>query len=165
MKKTTSLIVLMFFSIFTYSQKLAPDIIISQGEVSISDSMSIEWILGDNLVETLNVKNEFLTQGFTQPIITIDIEEVNKIPNDHVLIGPNPMSSFLRINFQSNLLYTSDLEIGFFDVNGRLVKQIKAEVVNNSVEIKVGNLKTGMYILKIIDDKGIVVESFKVIKN
>ena len=166
MKKKTSLIVLMFCSILTYSQKLSPDIIASQGDISISKSMSIEWVLGDNSVETLNFKNEFLTQGFSQPIINIYIqEETEKSFANYVSIGPNPMSSILRINFHDKDNDTSDLEIGLFDINGRLIKHVKAGILHNSVELNVQSLKTGIYILKMIDDKGIVVESYRVIKN
>ncbi|MGL2962990.1 T9SS type A sorting domain-containing protein [Flavobacterium sp. RSB2_4_14] len=72
---------------------------------------------------------------------------------------PNPATSLVNISNTSNILLTN---VNITDINGRIVKTMK---VNNLTEVQmnIGELNSGVYIMNIDTDSGKVVK--KIIKN
>lgn len=85
---------------------------------------------------------------------TLSIQENNLQAS--ISVHPNPLKNFAFISNTSSAQINS-AEI--LDLNGRLIKK---DLVVDS-QITVSNLQTGMYLLKLITDKGIVIK--KIIKE
>ncbi len=74
-------------------------------------------------------------------------------------ISPNPADKSINVTNTENI---SISEITITDLNGRIVKTEKVNNISN-VEINVSDLTTGMYLMKINSEKGIITK--KIIKN
>jgi type IX secretion system substrate protein/fibronectin type III domain protein len=81
---------------------------------------------------------------------------------DKQLLFPNPASEFVYLHFNSNVQGFSDVQI--LNSVGQLVKSSQVNVVEgiNHVNIRVNDLKPGMYILKINDGKTSIMRKFVV---
>jgi Secretion system C-terminal sorting domain/Fibronectin type III domain len=79
--------------------------------------------------------------------------------NNSFSISPNPADKFITVSNTDNINIS---EINITDLNGRIVKSQKVSNVSN-IEINVADLTTGMYLMNINSDKGIVTK--KIMKN
>jgi hypothetical protein len=73
-------------------------------------------------------------------------------------IYPNPFTSYINIEMQE----TAFLEIGIYDIQGRLVEKIKRDGLQ-TLRIDLNALDAGVYVIKLISIYG--VESRKIIKS
>ena len=74
------------------------------------------------------------------------------LTEDTFSISPNPANEIIKISNNMNININS---ISITDLNGRIVKTEKVSNVAN-IEINVSDLTTGMYLMNINSDKGIV---------
>lgn len=110
-------------------------------------------------------KNNFITpgdklriiaeDGITSKVLTIDfvsaIEKLETEENNY-FVFPNPASNVLNID----LICSSNTEILIFDING---KQVLSGNCDNH-QIDISSLKKGVYIVKLVDEKFVVVDKF-----
>lgn len=83
----------------------------------------------------------------SEPIILSLEDKINK---ENINIYPNPINDLVSIQFKGEIQ-----QIDLIDLNGRLIK----EFINISKnEVKLSELKKGMYIMKVYTDKGIYTE-------
>lgn len=83
---------------------------------------------------------------------------------DHLLIAPNPMSSYGILEFNSDIEGVVDMDI--YSMNGQKVKSIKF-VMNlgaNSYQFDVSDLNRGTYIIKLNKDNKVTTKKFIIIK-
>ena len=73
---------------------------------------------------------------------------------------PNPTTSIL--NLQINDVISRKLTYALYTINGKLITQ--QNVNNNTTTITTSNLAIGTYLLQ-VKEKGVMVKSFKIIKN
>ncbi len=67
MKRISLLIAILATFINGYTQSISPVVIATSGDYFSTANYSISWTLGETLIETYSVPNQFLTQGFHQP--------------------------------------------------------------------------------------------------
>jgi Secretion system C-terminal sorting domain len=79
--------------------------------------------------------------------------------NNSLSISPNPADKYINVSNTDNINIS---EINITDLNGRIVKSQKISNVSN-IEINVADLTTGMYLMNINTEKGIVTK--KIMKN
>lgn len=117
------------------------------GTDNIAD-ISIYWPSGAISIVNAQSVNDLLT--ITEPNSTVGISD----SQDHsVLIYPNPVGSTLNLklpSFHEHILYS------VFDVNGKRVLNSKL----SSTTINVEALKKGLYFIRLVDKKVILVEKF-----
>ena len=70
-----------------------------------------------------------------------------KIENEKLKIFPNPAKDIVNIN------YPNLKEVSILDLTGRILLQ-KTFSNSNNVQLNIGNLSKGVYVLKVIDVKG-----------
>lgn len=76
--------------------------------------------------------------------------------NSMIRVYPNPVQENLSFDLPD---FFSPLEVVIYDISGRLIRSINYEEENN---VKVGNLKPGVYIVKFISqDKSLQVKFIK----
>lgn len=106
--------------------------------------------IGKDLTPTGIIENENSVSDACNLLSVADEENLG----NKVVIYPNPVSQKFYIESQIQLS-----GILIFDINGRLVKEFDTSLDIFSIE----NLPSGLYVIKIISDKGMVIK--KIIKG
>lgn len=162
MKKTLLPVgVLLLMASFCYSQNLSPTLLSSQSGSDKSNSMVLEWTLGDIAIETISEKNTIYSQGFIQPFLDTSRQLVQFV--DEILIFPNPVKAHLNIKMlsDSNVQVTIDIH----NVNGRIMRQyIDGFSLSKMIQLDISSLPSGIYIVRISNEMGIL-KTHKIIKN
>jgi len=161
-KKLCYFIFFLIVSAFGFSQNLSPSIISSQGSFDEAEGITLEWTLGESIIETINHQNEIYTQGFHQPFIYSRLEIQDHLNAFNIVVSPNPVNAIVNISVDGN--YNSQLIIHLFDVNGKIIKKTTSSGNYNDITLNVIELSSGIYILKISDIDGTFVETHKIIK-
>ena len=75
-----------------------------------------------------------------------------------ILLYPNPTSNLLKIRST-----TSISKVQIYDLNGRIVKEVKSE--NTINEIDISQLSSGIYIVRLANQNNSMISSRKIIKK
>lgn len=145
-KKVALFIIFCTLCAYGYSQNLSPSIAIDKGNNQETEIMSLQWDLGESFIDTITLKNE-----------------KSETDSFDIKIASNPVQSLLKILITN----TKDIQltISLYDINGRQVKNENVYNKSTSVAMDVSDLSGGIYILKIINDKGLIVKTYKILKD
>ncbi len=131
----------LFGSVTIYGQE-----VIASGGTSFSNSDgSIEWTIGEPVIETLENNSNFATQGFHQTQLQITEVEENDTYYD-VTVFPNPTKTNVEVQIKN---LNEDLSIKIFDVAGKLVMQKPYQKHDNAQIFDLSSLESGSYYLKL----------------
>jgi len=86
------------------------------------------------------------------PLATIDFDSVS------VSVYPNPMKTTAVVKVSN---YTGVLHLSIYDMLGRVINTLETD--SNTFVLEKGNLKTGVYILKILSEDNVTIQSQKLI--
>ncbi len=105
-----------------------------------------------------------VTAAETQALLIDNFTVSQTLANDQFLDSkfstyPNPAKNVINVSNTMDAMITA---IEFTDVNGRIVKNVKFDGVSET-QISVSELSSGIYMMKIVSDKGIITK--KVIKE
>jgi hypothetical protein len=138
----------------------AQQAVVSGGNFHQNSQGSISWGLGEAVIETFEVDDIIITQGFQQSKLTITT--IEELPESEFSITafPNPANDFVYL--KSNLNESDDVYFTMFDLNGKIVMQDK---INSTLEkVSFRALKSGVYFIKIsLNNKEM--KTIKVIKQ
>lgn len=145
----------LFYGFTNYGQE-----VIASGGTSFSNSNgSIDWTIGEPVIETLENNSNFATQGFHQTQLQItEVEESNTYYN--VAVFPNPTKA--NVEVQINDL-NEDLNIKVFDVSGKLVMQKLYLKDDNSKSLDLSPFESGSYYLQLTGKEN--TKTFTIIKH
>jgi len=156
-----SIISLVFF---TYAIAPAQELISPYGgESTNKDFLSIQYSLGELVIETKPIGLVNFTQGFHQPFLKINGASdpgINNIDDLQIMIYPNPGHNYINIEITNNL-YIFNYEI--HNLMGQKISEgiISSEITN----IDISNLTTANYLLKVYHKEKSISKVFKIIKN
>lgn len=149
----------LLFSIISFAQSTAGEVIANGGEFYENGNGSLSWTLGEPVIETISNGTNTLTQGFQQNSYTItEISEVMN-PEFNIRVYPNPTSDIINIDGK-------DLEIGtieMFDMNGKLV--LSEEINDTCYQLNIQDKTVAYYLLKIYSKKSNIVKEYKICKT
>ena len=153
MRKNTILL----FSLLTTVSVTAQEVVSSQGETYFNSNGSIDFTVGEVIINTGSNGTNDITQGFHQTNWNfLGVEDF--APDFDITIFPNPTSDVLHI--KSSLF--QDISYSLYDAQGKLViKNVLSETVT---QIQVNQLAPGAYRLS-INDKKEPLKNFKLIKS
>lgn len=106
-------------------------------------------------IDAVKVFAEYLDETFINGDMIVTAKKVYGIDNDPVIF-PNPVSG--SVVYLKN--YASIKSVEIFDVNGKSMKRVTPK----SAALNVGELSSGVYVLKTTDDDGLV-KSLKLLKQ
>jgi hypothetical protein len=138
----------------------AQQAVVSGGNFHQNSQGSISWGLGEAVIETFEVDDIIITQGFQQSKLTITT--IEELPESEFSITafPNPANDFVYL--KSNLNESDDVYFTMFDLNGKIVMQDKIYSTLEKVSFRA--LKSGVYFIKIsLNNKEM--KTIKVIKQ
>ena len=143
-----------FFAAFSAS---AQEVVSSQGETYSNANGSIDFTVGEVIINTGSNGTIDLTQGFHQTNWNfLSVEDF--APDFEVTIFPNPTSDILNIKSSAY----QDISYSLYDAQGKLVlKNVLSETVT---QIQLNQLAPGAYSLSIHDKKE-QLKNFKLIKS
>ncbi len=153
MKKQTLLVFSLLFTLAVSAQ----EVVATQGDSYSNASGSIDFTLGEVIIDTGTDGTNDLTQGFHQTNWNfVGVEDF--APNYEAIIFPNPTSEVLNIRTSSfeNVTYT------LYDAQGKLVMQdiLSAE----QTPIQVSQLAPGSYSLT-LNNETQNLKTFKLVKH
>lgn len=147
---------ILFFSLLTTLSVTAQEVVSSQGETYSNSNGSIDFTVGEVIINTGSNGTNDLTQGFHQTNWNfLGVEDF--APDVTVTIFPNPTSDVLYIKSS----FYQDISYSLFDTQGKLIlKNVLCETVT---QIQLNQLAPGAYSLS-IHNKREQLKHFKFIK-
>jgi len=148
---------LLFFLLLTSVCVSAQEVVATQGDSYTKSSGSIDFTIGEVVINTGTDGSNDLTQGFHQTNWNfVSIED--HVPSYEAIIFPNPTSEVLNIRTSTfeNVTYT------LYDARGKLVIQDKLS--SAQTPIQVSQLAPGAYSL-ILNNDAQKLKTFRLIKQ
>lgn len=164
-----------FLSIYisnnSFSQKLSPEVISSAGDISKTSSVSLEWTLGETVIESSKTADKHYTQGFHQSYFKV----INIIPAKNEILAsdynmtvfPNPVEATLEIKISTENLLLEEIgkvDLFLFDILGKQLPVQKINEKSGSTFLDMTTFPSGTYFLKAQKENGVLLKSFKIIK-
>ena len=147
------------------AQSLSPNVISSTGGIDKTNSISLEWTMGESAVQTTSAEGKIYTEGFHQPelrVIDIVAQNESLSASYTINIAPNPVKSLLTVNIKSpdevNLFLT------LTDLNGKSIASTEGFFKNDSRDVDMSAFASGIYLLHITNSKGDLIKTFKISK-
>lgn len=163
MKTMFTLLLIGVFSItilpnFVLAQKLTPQVTASAGDhFVLAGTASLDWTLGEVVVETFSQTPYILTQGFHQPDLGIVSSWHDPDIQVDIKAFPNPTSDWITVETNDGLPRSVEM----IDLTGRLL--FRAPLYDNQ-SLYLGDLPSGLYLLRVLDGKKII-KVFRIVKS
>ncbi len=143
-------------------------------EVTVSGgtgNLTFEWTLNGNVVSTeedptgLSTGDYVLTItdengcAFQSEVIFVDmiVSTINAELEGFIDLYPNPVTD--RLFLQFNLPSVSEVSVGLYDLNGKLVlPEVNDYFSNKSISLELNNMAAGIYIVRFVVDDGVLVK-------
>ena len=148
---------LLFFSLLTSVCVSAQEVVATQGDSYTNSNGSIDFTIGEVVINTGTDGSNDLTQGFHQTNWNfVSIED--HVPSYEAIIFPNPTSEVLTIRTSTfeNVTYT------LYDARGKLVIQDKLSSLQTPIQVS--QLAPGAYSL-ILNNHVQNLKTFQLIKQ
>jgi hypothetical protein len=119
----------------------------------------------DGIIGTISGSDtiSFFFQAFGDSTLFLNPDPVEKPVTKIVIVSPNPSYAFITIGSVGNsIMPKGDLQI--YNLQGKLVKEIKIEPYLFQISIDIQSFNSGMYFGKIISESGESL-SFKFVKE
>ena len=153
------LTVIIFGNLILNAQNIQNSVISCAGGSSASGNFKLDFTIGEVVSETFQSGNNVLTQGFHQTKLTVtNIDNIDFFID--IYLFPNPTDEFINIEIPS---YYNNLEIKFYDANGRLLKNF--EQVYGVTKFDLSDFSQGIYYLIISLKENNQTKTFKIIKT
>lgn len=143
MKLVNLLFVSLLFSAFAHAQKITPAVISNGGHYQKTGSISLEWTLGEFMVETLNGPTNKITQGFHQTNITVVSTSNPGI--EGLSVYPNPFIDQIVIENSG----PSEILFHLMSIDGKCVE---SKIFGNGTNLwQLNSIAPGVYLIEATD--------------
>lgn len=136
----------------------AQEVISSQGDSYSNGTNSIDYTIGEPVIETVSNGSNDLTQGFHQTNLVITkVEDLNV--NFAVNIFPNPTSDLINLTLEKY----EGLTLQLFDISGKLINQTLLTDVKTTISVT--QYPKGSYLLALTNKENKNIKTYQIIKN
>ncbi len=161
MKPLYSLIMVLIYTTVVQSQ--IQSIIGNTGGEFKNSEFTIEFTLGETMINTYSNNRQVITQGFHQPDIFLSTSIVSFDDLEFELnTYPNPFHDQFTITVKGENLPKMIVEL--VDINGRSILNKKLTGYEQDMLIDVSTLISGVYILKYTDETNRIITTEKLLK-
>lgn len=145
------------------AQEVEREVVATAGNADENALVSLEWTIGETLIDGWETEEVQLTQGFHQPdLLIIGIPEQNRSKAGLVRVYPNPGKNYLYFDTdQESGLFS----VRLFDMTGRLLYHETYSLMQTSGKLDLRELAEGTYLLRIELDQGRESSLHKIIKK
>ncbi len=149
----------------SFSQRTTSSVIAAAGGISKSNSLVLEWTVGEPVIETATDFSTLYTQGFHQPSIQVLKTQKNNAQESNSVfhVFPNPSSAVINVNFDK--VVEVPLLLALVDANGKVLLNNKIPVNSTSQKISVGKYAQGTYFVRVTDACGAIQGECTIIKS
>ena len=158
--KSKLIFILIFFTL-PFSTLFGQQVISSGGTNFKGTSVELSWTIGEPVIETYSNSNTILTQGFHQSDFKVTAIDEISLPGYELAVYPNPVSQKLNLEIRKGDL--ENLSYDLFNTKGKLMQRSLFFELPGQVNME--SYSSGTYLLKISDNKGNPLQSFKIIKK
>lgn len=146
------LLIFLGFLLPAHAQVLSNQVIGSGGGHLSNNTVSLDWTLGEPVIQTFENNETILTQGFHQ--VYYKITEIKELKSEAIQtkVYPNPASDWVNIKITGTK--DSKTVIQLYDLNGTCVyskKLAPCEYIEEKLDLS--DLPEQVYILKIFSGK------------
>lgn len=139
----------------------AQQIVATAGNSENNNGITIEWTLGEPVIETIGNSTNMLTQGLHQTnLLSTGLNELN-LSEAGIQVFPNPTNDIITISIIQKKHEVFVIELS--DVTGQ--KVIQKEMRSDSEELDLTNYASGIYLLRIWNKNLAHTKTFKIIKH
>jgi len=167
--KNKIIILICLINLEGFCQTIERSVIGSAGTTFNNNGFTVVSTVGEVAITTRSTSSIILIEGFNQPIISESLNVVQGI-NDgtavHFSIYPNPTSSYLNIDVQSD--WQSQTKITMTDLHGRMLPDSNYEKTvlhSGPTQIDLSRLSDGFYLLSIEEISTGTKRTFRIIKQ
>jgi hypothetical protein len=140
---------------------LAQQVVATAGEEFKNDIISISWTLGEPAIETLKSNSIILTQGFQQSDLRTNSNNAFVMSKANIKLYPNPTEDKMSlIVFDQNQV---KLKYFLHDIEGKVMSSGSLSSPTSNIDLEF--CPNGIYLLRLLDERGHSVRSFRVIKH
>ena len=146
------------------AQQLSRSVISPGGTSSKGATITLDWTLGDLAVRSLLTTEGLWTEGFHQPMLSVEeiFDEPVFYDQVHIQVAPNPVRSFLSVKINSDLKGKAIIDL--WDLQGKHLQRVKANLSHEDMEWDMTLFPSAMYTLSFRTEKGELIRTFKVRK-
>jgi hypothetical protein len=164
-KKSVLLFFSLCLSIIGITQQLNQAIVSAAGDVNKTDMLSLEWTLGEPMIESISSNKQVYTQGFHQPVKMTKYRPAKLVVKQewfNVTILPNPVQTVCKAVIQRETFTKVYLELS--DINGRPLINKTSKAKYEVIDFNLSSFSSGVYTLLIRNASGSLYKTFKIIK-
>jgi len=175
MKNTLIIIFLIFVSTLpAYNQSLSPIVITSSGNYNLSAAGSLQWTIGEPIIETFTSAGSILTQGFQQSNYNITETDSTRMlsfgsgpatslyfPMFTAKVFPNPVSDIINVNITSEI--TGSTKVELLDFSGRSI--FEERFIEQAIQINLQSIPPGIYFMRVSNSVNGYFKTFKIEKT
>lgn len=140
------IVILSIFISFPLFSQLHHQSLSAQSNTFLSPDLVVFQSIGQfSPIGNYSVNQKSIFQGFQQPLIKktkIDIE--NKY---NVVVFPNPFEKYLNFLFKN--YNPKKVKISIYDLNGKLIREFKKDIIKNQLRLFLEDLKDSNYLINI----------------
>lgn len=158
MKKLV-LLLFLFIPWLLQGQVLTPEAVVTSGDYYEGSSGSLSFSIGECVTETYSQTSGTLTQGFQQAEIVVVSSLSNPLAQVGLTAFPVPAGSILKLEMQT---WQNGLSAVLYDMNG--IEIMRKNLLSSITEFNLASLPAGGYILRVFEESGLFVQSFRITK-
>jgi len=148
------------------SQSISPYVVSTNGSIFSQTTFSLSWTLGQIASSSLFAVDNVLSQGFQQPYYydPIDIPEHHQGVAD-IHIYPNPAKGFVNIEYST--AKKTRITIELLDLLGNRIRpetNKDSDIFPQVMRLPVDDIKSGIYLLRVISVRTNVFKIYKIVK-
>lgn len=162
MKHICLALLMSFLLVYSNAQQVKQTVISPAGGFNANRQYSLEWTLGEVVTATHTSFSQVYTQGFNQPLFTVESKQDHLNEMMTVLAMPNPTTDIVNIVFKKthHTFYT----IAITDMTGANVLRKEKYLNPVSIKINMASLAAGTYLLNVSGADNTIFYSTKLIK-
>lgn len=139
----------------------AQQVISSAGKYFKQKNAEISWTIGEPVIETLSNKSVILTQGYQQGYISSNYTKDLIIEGLRLDIFPNPTAETLNLHVKNRDL--NKLKFFLHNLEGKIISH--GSIESSLTKIDLYRYSNGVYLLRVVQESGEAVQSFRVVKQ
>ena len=137
--------IVFLFSVITSSVN-GQEVISTQGDSYSNIHGSVEFTVGETVINTGEDRDNKITQGFHQTDWDLlNIKEYE--PNFEATVFPNPVTNILNVNASE----FENVSYSLYDSQGKLIRQDK--LIQRTTPVEVGHLSVGYYSIELFKEQ------------
>ncbi len=146
------------------AQTLTPTVVSPGGGIDKTETVQVEWTVGESAIATISTVDNIYTEGFHQPALRVVAEAAANASLSslyEINVAPNPVASILTVSIRSE--ESGKVFLSLSDLNGKKLSVAETAAVG-SKEIDMTALAAGLYILHVYDHDENLIKSYKISK-